>query len=94
MRRYRFSGPKLTQLNLQDRNKAEEWSSLADAGSGEEYVPEQDPLFLEDINRLCNAGLKYMLQVDQLSDLLSTSLISPCICMKIQGIEMLPWRAM
>lgn len=28
------------------------------------YVPEEDPLFLDDINRLCNAGLKYMLQDD------------------------------
>lgn len=73
---HRFPVPTLAQLNLQDRKKAEEWSSLADAGAGEEYVPEEDPLFLDDINRLCNSGLKKMLQVGHLSELLSTLLTS------------------
>lgn len=41
-----------------------EWSDLAVAPSGD-YVVEEDPLFQDDINRLCNVGLKAMLKDDR-----------------------------
>lgn len=47
---------------MQSERKAEEWSTLADAAASEDYVPEEDPVFLEDINRLCTFGLKAMLK--------------------------------
>lgn len=41
---------------------AQEWADLATASGDETYVPEEDPMFQEDINRLCNVGLKAMLR--------------------------------
>jgi hypothetical protein len=41
---------------------AQEWADLATVGGDETYVPEEDPVFQEDINRLCNVGLKAMLR--------------------------------
>eukprot|EP00208_Stichococcus_sp_RCC1054_P000938 CAMPEP_0206139848 /NCGR_PEP_ID=MMETSP1473-20131121/7537_1 /ASSEMBLY_ACC=CAM_ASM_001109 /TAXON_ID=1461547 /ORGANISM="Stichococcus sp, Strain RCC1054" /LENGTH=141 /DNA_ID=CAMNT_0053533771 /DNA_START=215 /DNA_END=640 /DNA_ORIENTATION=+ len=43
---------------------AEEWGALAEAGPSDDYVLEEDPEFLSDINRICTFGLKAMLKDD------------------------------
>ena len=40
----------------------QEWADLATASDDETYVAEEDPVFQDDINRLCNVGLKAMLR--------------------------------
>lgn len=48
---------------MQNMKAAEEWGALAEAGPSDDYVLEEDPEFLSDINRICTFGLKAMLKV-------------------------------
>lgn len=54
-----------------------EWADLATA-SADDYVPEDDPVYQKDINRLCNVGLKAMLR-DESREVRSFALCSPLL---------------
>lgn len=74
----------LTRTPPQGSKALTEWSDLATAVS-DDYVPEEDPLFQEDINRLCNVGLKAMLrderrEVSEWQDELNQVTTTSCSC--------------
>ena len=80
----------------------QEWADLATASSDETYVAEEDPVFQDDINRLCNVGLKAMLrderrevsewqdELNKVSHMLSPSLVPMLLSDRVRAT--VEWR--